>query len=119
MRVRFRDGHPVDETSPVTVNGVDYEPPPDIEAGTDRYELLSFDLEQGDCLYFDMATLHGGLSTVIPDQTIHRYTLRMTGPDGVIQYRGDWAAHERTIVEAAGYSEGDRLAGDFFPQLYP
>ena len=44
---------------------------------------------------------------------------RVWTPDGVIRYRGDWAAGERAEFEAAGYGEGDALDGDFFPQLYP
>ena len=119
MRVRFGDGHAADVEGRVTVNGIDYEPVPEIEADPDSFDLLSFDLDLGDCLYFDMRTLHGGVSTVIPDETVHRYTLRMTAPDGRIQYRGEWAAQERAMFEAAGYNNGDRLAGEMFPQLYP
>jgi ectoine hydroxylase-related dioxygenase (phytanoyl-CoA dioxygenase family) len=117
MRVRFGDGHRTDGSG--TVNGIDYEPVPDIEGNPDDYQLLSFDLDAGDCLFFDMRTLHGGVSTVVPSETVHRYTLRMTAPDGRIAYRGDWAAQERAMFEAAGYSNGDRLVGDFFPQLWP
>ena len=66
-----------------------------------------------------MRTLHGGLSDVIPTETVRRYTLRMTKEDGVLRYRGDWAKGERAMFEAAGYKEGDAIAGDFFPQLFP
>ena len=117
MRVRFKDGHPTCE--PQEVNGQTYHPPPDINANPDAYEILQWDLDLGDCIFFDMATLHGGLSSVTPTETVRRFTLRMTAPDGMIRYRGDWAKDERAIFEAAGYREGDRLAGEMFPQLYP
>ncbi|MEM7531238.1 MAG: phytanoyl-CoA dioxygenase family protein [Chloroflexota bacterium] len=119
MRVRFGDGHKADTDGAVEVNGVRYEIPPDINANPDAYDLVSFDLALGDCLYFDMRTLHGGLSDVIPTETVRRYTLRMTKEDGVLRYRGDWAKGERAMFEAAGYCEGDAIVGDFFPQLYP
>lgn len=119
MRVRFRDGHNGATSEHVTVNGVDYEPPPNIESNPGAYDLVSFDLDQGDCIFFDMRTLHGSLTTVTPTETMSRYTLRMTAPDGHIRYRGDWAIEERRIFEAAGYGEGDRLDGAFFPQLFP
>ncbi|MEM7345510.1 MAG: phytanoyl-CoA dioxygenase family protein [Chloroflexota bacterium] len=118
MRVRFADGHKADQGA-TEVNGIQYELPPNIEADPDAYDLVTYDLELGDCIYFDMRILHGGLSTVIPTETVRRYTLRMTAPDGVIKHRGDWAKGERAMFEAAGYKEGDRIAGDFFPQLYP
>ena len=117
MRVRFADGHPTFE--PQEVAGQTYHPPPDVNADPGAYDLLLWDLELGDCIYFDMRTLHGGLSTVTPTQTVRRFTLRMTAPDGLIRYRGDWAKSERALFETAGYKEGDRIAGDFFPQLWP
>ncbi len=117
MRVRFGDGHPSFE--PQEVAGQTYHPPPDVNANPDAYDLLQWDLELGDCIYFDMRTLHGGLSSVTPTETVRRFTLRMTAPDGMIRYRGDWAKDERALFEAAGYSEGDRLEGAFFPRLWP
>ena len=117
MRVRFADGHPSYE--PQQVAGQTYYPPPDVNADPKAFELLQWDLDAGDCIYFDMRTLHGGLSSVIPNETVRRFTLRMTAPDGMIRYRGDWAKDERAQFEAAGYGEGDRIAGPFFPQLWP
>ncbi|MEL6409023.1 MAG: phytanoyl-CoA dioxygenase family protein [Pseudomonadota bacterium] len=117
MRVRFADGHPTFE--PQEVAGQTYHPPPEVNADDDAYDLLQWDLELGDCIYFDMRTLHGGLSSTTQTQTSRRFTLRMTAPDGVIRYRGDWAKEERAIFEAEGYKEGDRLNGAFFPQLWP
>ncbi|MEO0484403.1 MAG: phytanoyl-CoA dioxygenase family protein [Pseudomonadota bacterium] len=117
MRVRFKDGHPSFE--PQEVAGQTYHPPPDVNADPGAYDLLQWDLELGDCIFFDMRTLHGGLSDVVPTETVRRFTLRMTAPDGVIRYRGDWAKDERAQFSAAGYREGDRIAGEFFPQLWP
>ena len=117
MRVRFADGHPSYE--PTEVAGRTYHPPPDVNADPQAFDLLQWDLEPGDCIFFDMRTLHGGLSSVTPTKTVRRFTLRMTAPDGVIRYRGDWAKDERAQFEAAGYGEGDRIDGPFFPRLWP
>jgi len=118
MRVRFDDGHHMDADG-LEVNGERYEPPPDIEADPEAFDLVRFDLDLGDCVYFDMRTLHGSLSTETPTETVRRYTLRMTADDGRIRYRGDWARDERAMFEAHGYRNGDPIAGDFFPQLWP
>lgn len=118
LRTRFADGHQTDGGA-TTVNGVRYELTPDIESDPDAYELLQFDLDLGDCLFFDMRTLHGGRSTVTPTETRRRYTLRMTAEDGMIRYRGDWAKDERRMFEAEGYTDGDPIEGDFFPKLWP
>lgn len=118
LRTRFADGHQTGGRI-TEVNGERYEPTPDIEADAEAYDLIQFDLDLGDCLYFDMRTLHGGLSSVTPSETLRRYTLRMTAEDGMIRYRGDWAIEERRMIEAAGYKDGDRIEGDFFPKLWP
>jgi len=117
LRVRFADGHRVDGEA-CEVNGQRYEPPPDIAADPEGYDLVRFDLNLGDCIYFDMRTLHGGLSTLVPTRTARRYTLRMSAEDGRIRYRGDWAREERRMFEAAGYGNGDALEGHFFPELW-
>ena len=118
MRVFFKDGHKAG-AGPCEVRGENYELPPDVAAAPEKYDLAQFDLELGDCVYFDMRTLHGSLAEVVPQRTVRRYTLRMTAEDGEIRYRGDWAKGERAIFEAAGYGEGDSLTGAFFPQLWP
>lgn len=119
MRVRFADGHKVDEDGEVTVHGVTYEPPPDVAADPDAFDLLRWDLDVGDCIFFDMRTLHGGLAMEPQTETSRRYTLRMTAEDGMIRYRGDWAKGERAMFEARGYRNGDAIAGEMFPQLWP
>ena len=100
------------------VNGKKYEITPDIIQNKDDYEFLQWDLELGDCIYFDMRTLHGSLNEVIPKKDIHRYTLRMAKENSKIEYRGDWAREERAIMEANGYKNGDDLSGKMFPTLY-
>ena len=75
-------------------------------------------VEGGDCIYFDIRTLHGGLNTVIPKKDVHRYTLRMAKENSKIIYRGDWAREERVIMEDNGYKNGDDLSGKMFPTLF-
>ena len=82
------------------------------------YKFLQWDLEVGDCIYFDIRTLHGGLNAVTPKKDVHRYTLRMAKEDSKIIYRGDWAREERTIMEDNGYKNGDDLSGKMFPTLF-
>ena len=115
MRVFFRD-HKVAQGAG-WVNGRYYDVPPDINAHRDEYDIVAFDMDVGDCLYFDMRTLHASTAN-IPQKTVSRFTLRMTAEDGHIRYRGDWAKGEREIFEAAGHREGDRLDSDFFPRLW-
>ncbi|WP_440654506.1 phytanoyl-CoA dioxygenase family protein [Candidatus Pelagibacter sp. HIMB1506] len=117
IRTRFKDGHKVDGAEGV-VNGVKYELTPDIISNKENYEFLEWDLEVGDCVYFDIRTLHGALYETTPKSDINRFTLRMAKENSKIIYRGDWAREERSIMEANGYKNGDDLSGKMFPTLY-
>ena len=117
LRTRFNDGHIVDGEAGI-VNGKKYEVTPDILKNKNDYEFLEWDLEVGDCVYFDIRTLHGGLHENTPSSDIHRFTLRMAKEQSKIEYRGDWARDERAIMEQNGYKNGDDLAGKMFPTLF-
>ena len=119
LRVLFKDGHKV-EGSECTVDGKKYELPPDILGNKDKYEFLQWDCELGDAVIFDMRTLHGTLSSSIPEKTLSRYTLRVAKEDAKISYVGDWTSYNyRKAMQDAGYKNGDNLGGSMFPQLWP
>ena len=117
QRVRFADHEAAGE--PGIVNGLRYEPPPDVDADPEAHDLVSFACEPGDAIFFDMRTLHGSSSSTTPRADQRRFTLRMSAGDGRIRYRGDWARAERALFEAAGYGDGDAIDGAFFPRLWP
>jgi len=118
LRVLFKDGHKV-EGNECIINGKKYETPPDILGNKDKYDFLKWNCEIGDCVIFDMRTLHGTLSKTIPKKTLSRYTLRVAKEDAKISYIGDWTSYSyRQSMKEAGYKEGDKLGGKMFPTLY-
>ena len=118
LRVLFKDGHKV-EGKECVIDGKKYELPPDILGNKDKYEFLKWDCEIGDCVIFDMRTLHGTLSSSIPKKTLSRYTLRVAKEDAKISYVGDWTSYNyRKSMQDAGYKNGDPLGGKMFPLLY-
>ena len=119
LRVLFKDGHKV-EGKECIINGNKYENPPDILSNKKKYEFLKWDFELGDCVIFDMRTLHGTLNPSIPKKTLSRYTLRVAKEDTIIEYIGDWTSYSyRKAMQKAGYKNGDKLKGPMFPQLWP
>ena len=118
LRVLFKDGHKVEGKEKI-INGKKYELPPDIINNKEKYEFLKWDCEIGDCVIFDMRTLHGTLSSSIPKKTLSRYTLRVAKEDTKISYVGDWTSYNyRKAMQDAGYKNGDPLGGKMFPTLY-
>ncbi len=118
LRVLFKDGHKI-EGNECVINGKKYETPPDILGNKNKYEFLNWDCDLGDCVIFDMRTLHGTLSPSIPEKTLSRYTLRVAKEDVKISYIGDWTSYNyRKSMQDAGYKNGDPLGGKMFPTLY-
>ncbi|MBT3426747.1 MAG: deoxygenase [Gammaproteobacteria bacterium] len=117
MRVYF-DGHQL-ASEPGWINGRFYQPPPDIDQNRDQYDLISFGVEPGDCLCFDIRLLHGTSPDHLPETRQRRFTVRMAAEDGCIRYRGDWTKPERREFELAGHQDGDPLDSEFFPRLWP
>ena len=102
------------------INGKKYENHPDILSNKNKYEFLKWDCELGDCVIFDMRTLHGTLSSSIPKKTLSRYTLRVAKENTKIDYVGDWTSYSyRKAMQDAGYKNGNKLGGNMFPQLWP
>ena len=48
------------------INGKTYKNAPNIIKDKAKYEFLHWDLALGDCIYFDIRTLHGSLNAGIP-----------------------------------------------------
>ncbi len=118
LRVLFKDGHKV-EGKETVINGKKYELPPDIINNKDKYEFLKWNCEIGDCVIFDMRTLHGTLSSSIPKKTLSRYTLRVAKEDTKISYVGDWTSYSyRKAMQDNRYKDGDKLGGKMFPILF-
>ncbi len=118
LRVLFKDGHKI-EGNECIINGKKYEIPPNIVGNKDKYEFLQWDCDLGDCIIFDMRSLHGTLSSTIPDKTLSRYTLRVAKEDAKISYIGDWTSYNyRKAMQEAGYKNEDPLGGKMFPTLY-
>ncbi len=118
LRVLFKDGHKV-EGKECIINGKKYELPPNILGNKEKYEFLKWDCKLCDCVIFDMRTLHGTLSSSIPQKTLSRYTLRVAKEDTKISYVGDWTSYNyRKAMKDNGYKNGDKLGGKMFPTLY-
>ena len=118
LRVLFKEGHKV-EGKECIINGKKYELPPDILGNKEKYEFLKWNCEPGDCVIFDMRTLHGTLSSLIPQKTLSRYTLRVAKEDAKISYVGDWTSYNyKKAMQEAGYKDGDILGGKMFPTLF-
>ena len=111
LPVLFKGDKDMDRTEPR------YEPLPDIDAAPERYEVLSWAVEPGDCVAFHGFSLHGARGNPTNDR---RRALSTTwlGDDAVYVPRsGELEAHFKYLTDNV---PGERLvADDQFPRVWP
>ncbi len=94
-----------------------FEPIPDIEAARHRYDIISWDMEAGDCIVFDALTLHGAPgnpSTV----DARRFVTRWVGSSAVLAPHGETTIG---VLRQQGFDVpfgvGEPVHGRLFPLL--
>ncbi len=95
-----------------------YEHTPDFSAELDKYEVLEYALEPGDCLVFDSLTVHGTPNPVPPGSSVRRLTMRFAGGDARFEKRGSWTDEQCTYLKKHGHRIGESLAGELLPVLW-
>lgn len=92
---------------------------PDIEADRTAYDILSWDLEPGDCLVFHARTLHGAPGNTLSYDT-RRMVTRWVDETAVLAPHGGPVV-ERLVAEgfSVDLAVGQPIRGDLFPLLEP
>ncbi|GIY50339.1 uncharacterized protein CDAR_86431 [Caerostris darwini] len=91
-----------------------YQPVPDVEANRDKYNILTWDVQPGDCIVFHMKCLHGAPGNA--SRTCWRRVLstRWLGDDAVMTRR-PWRTSPPTT---GGLKTGDRAVCSEFPVVW-
>lgn len=96
--------------------GPEFEPAPDVEANRAQYDILSWDMEPGDCIAFQPMMLHGAAGNTLP---IQRRALQTTwlGDDCVYAAR---KVEVEPRIEGRAFKNGERLVDEaIFPKVWP
>lgn len=104
---------------PFRCEGERYEPVPDIDSNPDAYDLLSWDVNVGDCLVFDFRTLHCITNKGAPAQkTQRRVTFRFGADNVIFTPRGEWTKETSDFLIAHGQRAGSALECDLMPKVW-
>jgi ectoine hydroxylase-related dioxygenase (phytanoyl-CoA dioxygenase family) len=102
-----------------TLAGADnrYEPVPDIDGERDRYDIISWDVEPGDCIAFHPMMLHGAPGNDRLTQRRRAISTTWLGDDAVY---GERQAEVEPRIEGHRFTPGDRLTVEsVFPRVWP
>jgi ectoine hydroxylase-related dioxygenase (phytanoyl-CoA dioxygenase family) len=90
------------------------EPIPDIDGDRSRYDILSWELEPGDCIVFQALAVHGSRGNSHSERRRRALSTRWLGDDVV--YR----EHENVTkpIRDPGLKDGDPIDCDLFPVIW-
>ena len=93
---------------------------PDIDANPDRFGVVSWDMQPGDCVAFNSRIMHGGSGKLAEDRNLRVFTSKWLGDDVRIKFRQQGMDPDHsTIMTAHGLKPGDRPGGDLYPLIWP
>lgn len=108
-----------DERDQVVFDDDDTHPFPDIEGNRDRYEILSWDMEPGDAVFFNARIIHGGSGNLAPMRELKVFNTQWLGDDVRVLFRpeGMDPDHSQVMTEH-GLKPGDRPSAPLYPAVW-
>ena len=92
---------------------------PDIAANADKYGVVSWDLQPGDCVVFNSRIMHGGSGKLDDDRDLRVFTSKWLGDDVRIKFREVGMDPDHSaIMTAHGLKSGDRPGTALYPQIW-
>ncbi len=92
---------------------------PDIAADPNRFGVLSWDMEPGDCVVFNSRILHGGSGRLPDDRDLRVFTSKWLGDDVRIAFRSEGMDPDFSqIMTEYGLASGDRPGTELLPQIW-
>jgi ectoine hydroxylase-related dioxygenase (phytanoyl-CoA dioxygenase family) len=93
-----------------------YERMPDIQANRGAYDIVTFDIQPGDCIVFHGLTVHGAPGNTSLERRRRALSTVWLGDDTVFAAR---PGPVRPLFEGHGLAAGDPLDCQYFPRVWP
>lgn len=91
---------------------------PDIDGDRDRYDIVSWAMEPGDCVAFNARTIHGGSGRLARGRELKVFNTQWLGDDVRVCFRpeGMDPDHSQVMTEW-GLKPGDRIGTELYPEF--
>jgi ectoine hydroxylase-related dioxygenase (phytanoyl-CoA dioxygenase family) len=108
-----------DDRDQVRFDDCDTVPFPDVENNRADYDILSWDMEPGDCVAFNARIIHGGSGNLSEGRDLKVFNTQWLGDDVRVMFRpeGMDPDHSQVMTEH-GLKPGDRPQGPLYPQVW-
>lgn len=110
--------------SQVAVDSVDFDDAaeesfPDIDSDREKWGVVSWDMEPGDCVAFNSRTMHGGSGRLPSNQGLEVFTTKWLGDDVKVNFRPYGMDPDHTaVMTAVGLVPGERPEGALYPRVW-
>lgn len=95
------------------------EPLPDIEGNREEFDIMSWEMEPGDCVAFNGRIIHGGSGNLDEDRDLKVFNTQWLGDDVRIRFREYGMDPDHSdVMTAAGLAPGDRPGTDLYPEVW-
>lgn len=108
-----------DERDQVIFQDVGTEQFPDIENNRDAYDIVSWDMQPGDCVAFNARVIHGGSGNLARSRDLKVFNTQWLGDDVRVVFRAEGMDPDHSeIMMRNGLKPGDRPVSDLYPQVW-
>ena len=92
---------------------------PDIQSDPQRYGVVSWDMQPGDCVVFNSRIIHGGSGKLDENTDLQVFTSKWLGDDVRVKFRefGMDPDHSQ-IMTLHGLKPGDKPGTDLYPKIW-
>jgi len=93
---------------------------PDINANPEKFGVVSWNMQPGDCVAFNSRIMHGGSGKLDEDRELRVFTTKWLGDDVRIKFRDcGMDPDHSTIMTEHGLKPGDRPGTNLYPRVWP
>jgi ectoine hydroxylase-related dioxygenase (phytanoyl-CoA dioxygenase family) len=108
-----------DERDQVIFQDAGTEQFPDIENNRDAYDIVSWDMQPGDCVAFNARIIHGGSGNLARNRDLKVFNTQWLGDDVRVVFRAEGMDPDHSeIMSRNGLKPGDRPVSDLYPQVW-
>lgn len=92
---------------------------PDVENNRDNYDIISWDMQPGDCVAFNARIIHGGSGNLAEGRDLKVFNTQWLGDDVRVLFRPEGMDPDQTdIMTQYGLKPGDRPESTLYPQVW-
>ena len=108
-----------DPKDQVVFSDEDTVPFPDIDGHRDDYEILAWNMEPGDAVFFNARIIHGGSGNLAPDHGLKVFSSKSLGDDVQVCFLPEVMDpdHRQTMTQF-GLSDSDRPEVEMYPVVW-